>query len=221
MMKSLLQMTGLAAMALLLSNCASLSGFQDARTVGMDRADLAVSLNLSQSPDFNDWEELEDSINADIPNFFFPSLEFGGRYGVAENVDINAKVNSNLNLSIGAKVQLLGDRESTTALAIGAEVGTFGLISGLWNVQIPVYLSLHPNERFSLYLSPRYIYQFSSYAGADAGLNYIGGNAGLLFGRRHKFGLDIGYYNVGNSNIDNSIGLLQIGIGGRFSLNRD
>lgn len=221
MMKSLLQMTGLAAMALLMSNCASLSGFQDGRTVGKDRADLSASLNLSQSPDFNDWEDQDDSVSVDIPNLFFPSLEFGGRYGVAENIDINMKLNTNLNISVGAKFQLLGGQESMTALAVGAEVGTFGLVSGLWNVQVPVYFSLHPSERFSFYLSPRYIYQFTSYAGADNGLNYIGGNTGFLFGRRHKFGLDVGYYNVGNSDLDGGIGLLQIGIGGRFSLNRD
>ncbi|MBP6184158.1 MAG: hypothetical protein KA479_04405 [Saprospiraceae bacterium] len=221
MMKSLLQMTGLAAMALLLSNCASLSGFQDGRTVGKDKADLSVSLNLSQSPDFNDWEDQDDSLETDIPNLFFPSIEVGGRYGVAENFDINMKLNTNLNISVGAKFQLLGGQESMTALAVGAEVGTFGLVSGLWNVQIPVYFSLHPSERFSWYLSPRYIYQFTSYAGADNGLNYIGGNTGILFGRRHKFGLDVGYYNVGNSDLDGGIGLLQIGVGGRFSLNRD
>lgn len=134
MMKSLLQMTGLAAMALLLSNCASLSGFQDGRTVGKDKADLSVSLNLSQSPDFNDWEDQDDSLETDIPNLFFPSIEVGGRYGVAENFDINMKLNTNLNISVGAKFQLLGGQESMTALAVGAEVGTFGLVSGLWNV---------------------------------------------------------------------------------------
>ena len=221
MKKSLLHIIGLFAMAVLFSNCASLTGFQDGRTVGKDRADLTASLNFSQSPDFDDWEDLGDSLDSDIPDFFFPNIEFGGRYGVAENVDINLKINSNLNLNVGAKVQVFGDRESQTALALGIDVGTFGLISGLWNVQIPLSFSVHPSERFTWYLSPRYIYQFTAYTGAENGLNYFGGNTGIFFGNRHKFGIDVGYHNVGSSNTDGSIGLLQIGLGGRFSLNKD
>ena len=215
-MKTLYRLMGLAILALALTNCASLTGFQDGKTVGEGNGDLAISLNFSQTPDFDELEEVEDSLSGDLPNLFFPNFEFGGRYGIAEKVDLTMRLNTNLNLGIGAKVQVLGDRESSTALALGAEVGTFGLISGLWNVQVPVYFSVHPSEKFTWYLSPRYIYQFTSYAGADNGLSYLGGNTGLMFGARNKFGIDIGYYNVGADG--SSIGLLQIGVGGRFML---
>jgi hypothetical protein len=206
----------LSGIAVFLTNCASLTGFQDGRTVGQNNVELSASVNFSQSPDFNDWEEEIENDSTNIPNFFFPNFEFGGRYGITDKVDISLRLNTNLNLGVGAKVQVLGDQESTAALSLGAEVGTFGLLSGLWNVQVPVYFSLHPRENLAWYLSPRYIYQFSSFAGAENGLNYLGGNTGLLFGNRHKFGFDIGYYNVGADG--NSLGLIQIGIGGRFAL---
>ncbi|MBK9338388.1 MAG: hypothetical protein IPM98_18335 [Lewinellaceae bacterium] len=189
----------LASVALLFSNCASLTGFQDGRSVGQNNVELSASINFSQSPDFDDWEDQNDTSGIDIPTLFFPSFEFGVRYGVAEKVDISLRMNTNLNLGLGAKFQVVGDRESQFAMALGAEVGTFGLVSGLWNVQIPLFLSVHPKENFAWYLNPRYIYQFTTYTGAENGLSYIGGNTGLLFGKRNKFGLDIGYYNIGTN----------------------
>jgi len=207
----------LAGFALLSSNCASLTGFQDGRTVGQNNGELSASINFSQSPNFNDWEDSSDSLN--IPTLLFPSLEFGGRYGVAEKVDLTLRMNTNLNLGLGAKFQVVGDRESAFALALGAELGTFGLITGLWNVQVPLYLSVHPKENFAWYLTPRYIYQFSSFIGAENGLSYTGANTGLLFGNRNKFGLDIGYYRIGTDG--ESIGALQIGFGGRFALGKN
>lgn len=214
----LLPALALAAMSVLLTDCASLTGFQDGRTVGKNNGEFSASLNVSQSPDFKDLEDNynNDSVNIDIPNFFFPNFEFGGRFGVGQKVDIGLRLNTNLNLGVSVKAQVVGDRESDFALALGAEVGTFGLISGLWNVQIPVYLSVHPTPKFAYYLSPRYIYQFTSYAGAENGASYAGGNTGVLLGGRNKFGIDIGYYRAG---IDNgTIGLLQIGIGGKFTI---
>lgn len=212
---------GLLVVAVLFSNCASLTGFQDGRTAGKDRGDLTASLNVSQSPDFNDWADQDDTVRNFIPDLFLPNIEIGGRYGIADNLDININVNTYLNLNLGAKYQFFGDRESPTALAVGLEVGTFGLVSSLWNVQVPLFFSVHPSERFSWYLSPRFIYQFSAFTGAGIGLNYFGGNTGFFFGDRHKFGLDIGYYDVGNRTVNSSIGLVQVGIGVRFSLNRD
>lgn len=201
------------------SGCASLTGFQDGRTLGQDQGELGVSLNFSQSPDFDELEEQgNDSFNVDLPNLFFPSFEFSGRYGVAEKVDLGVRLNTNLNLGVSGKFQVVGDQESQFAMALGAEIGTFGLVSGLWNLQIPVFLSVHPSERFAWYLTPRYIYQFSSFAGADNGLSYVGGNTGVMFGGRNKFGFDIGYYNVSAGADNGNLGLIQIGLGARFPL---
>lgn len=199
--------------SLLFTGCASLTGYQDGRSVGEGNGEGMISLNLSQSPSFTD---LEDSLGIDeIPSFRFPNIELSGKYGVTEKLDVTLRMNTNLNLGVGAKYQLIGDRSSEFALGIGAEAGTFGLITGLWNVQLPLYTSFHPTEKFTIYASPRYIYQFSTIGGVE-GWNYLGGNFGFLFGSRHKFGLDIGYYQVGATGVD-KLGLVSVGIGGKFA----
>lgn len=200
----------LAASALSLHSCASLTGYQDGRALGEEKTEVGVSLNVSQSPDFfyDDGEEVLDE------NFAFPNLELTGRYGVSDKFDVGVKLNTNLNLSITTKYQFLGDRQSKAAMAIGADVGTFGIISSLWNAQLPLYFSLHPSDKFTWYLSPRYIFQFAT-GDLSTNISYLGGNTGLLFGRKHKFGFDLGYYNL--TDFDGSgVNLLTIGVGGKF-----
>jgi hypothetical protein len=211
-----------AFIALLLTNCASLSGLQDGRTAGQGNGELGISLNLATSPDFNTIEDeggLDTVVNVEIPSLFVPALEFGGRMGVGEKIDIGLRLNTSLNLGFNVKAQVLGDRESKTALSLGAEVGTFGLVLGLWNVQVPVYFSVHPKENFTWYVTPRYIYQFATVAGIENGLSYLGGNTGILFGKRNKFGLDLGYYSLGADG--SRLGLINIGLGGRFALGKN
>lgn len=196
------------------SNCASLTGFQTGRTVGKGNGELLFSLNASQSPDFELDVNFDDT--ADIKNFFFPNLEGSVRYGIIEKLDVGAKLNTNFNLAFDAKYQLIGDRYSPVALSVGAGVGTFGLFAALWNLQIPVYFSIHPSDMLDIYISPRYIAQFA--AGDISGsLNYLGGNAGLMFGRRTKFGLDFGYYKVSALRQD-ILPLTTIGFGVKIPL---
>lgn len=200
------------SISVLFSSCASLAGFQDAKTIGENNGEVVASLNFSQSPDFIG---LRDSSGASsIPFLVFPNIELGGRYGVLENLDVTLKMNTNLNLAIGAKYQFLGDQNSVFNMATGLDFGSFGLFSGLWNVQVPLYMSVHPKENLSIYLAPRYIYQFSSY-GNLIHWNYVGGNFGLLFGKKNKFGLDVGLYGVGTKYTQRHP-LFTFGVGGKF-----
>ncbi len=203
----------LLAMGLLLNNCASLTGFQDGRTVGKGNGEIIASLNFSQSPNFQD---IEDENDLSIPRIFFPSAEIGYRYGVGEKIDVGFRLNTNLNVALGMKAQLVGDRQSPAALALGFEGGTFSLIGGLWNASVPVYFSLHPSENFTWYLTPRFTYQFSTLGSFNSGFTYLGGNTGFMFGRRAKFGLDVGLYRVGADG--SSIGTFQVGLGGRIPI---
>ena len=136
----------------------------------------------------------------------------------SDKLDIGIRINTNLNALLDAKYQVVGDRESEFALAVGAGIGAFGLFVpsvGLYNFQVPVYASYHPKEKVSLYLSPRYIGQFGRGAGETSGLaNYYGANGGVLFGRKVKFGIDVGYYGVSANDANTS--LLQVGIGMKF-----
>ena len=210
-----LLLAGMAAF----TGCASLTGFQDGRAVGEDNSELGLSLNYSESPDLNKLkDEAEDSTNISIPLKGFPFIEASFRYGVTDKLDIGVRLNSNLNLGVSGKYQIVGDQESPFAMALGAEIATFGLFVGLWNVQVPLYLSVHPSERLAIYLTPRYTYQFSTFAGAEYGLSYVGANAGIMFGERTKFGFDIGYHDVSATEGSGSIGLLQFGLGARIPL---
>jgi hypothetical protein len=195
------------------SSCASLTGFQDGRTLGEDNGEGAISLNFTQGPAFSDFNDSLETEN--IERLAFPNIELGGRYGIIDKLDLTVKVNTNLNFALGAKYQILGDRQSKFALAAGAEAGTFGLFLGIWNLHLPVYASFHPSDRIAFYASPRYVYQFNSFGEILSSWNYLGGNAGILIGRKHKFGIDIGYYRVSISELNNP-GLFNIGVGGKF-----
>jgi len=201
------------ASIMILSSCASLTGFQDGRTVGEENGEGSISLNFTQGPTLGEIGDTLDAQNA--VRLAFPNIELGGRYGILDKLDLTVKVNTNLNFAMGAKYQLLGDRKSVFAMAAGAEAGTFGLFLGIWNLQVPLYFSYHPREAISLYFSPRYVYQFNTFGEILSSWNYLGGNAGLLIGRKHKFGVDIGYYRVNIANTD-ILGLLNIGVGGKF-----
>lgn len=208
---------GLFIIGLALFNigCASLTGYQDGKTIGKDNGEVMASLNYSQSPDLVNLNDNKDSFGVNLPYLSFPNIEISGRYGVLENLDISMKVNTNINLSVGGKYQFIGDKSSEYALAAGLDIATFGLLGGLWNLQIPVYGSYHPKNNISLYVSPRYVYQFSQFGGIS-GWNYLGGNFGVLFGKKNKFGIDFGYYKVGTLST-NSLGMFTFGIGGKFA----
>lgn len=190
-LKTLFYLSAVVAVGLIFSNCASLTGYQTARTVGEGNGELIASLNVSQTPEF----DFDNNDTTDVDNFFFPNLEVSGRYGVIEKLDIGLRLNTNLNVAVDAKYQFIGDRESPVAVAAGFGVGTFGLVAALWNVQVPLFVSFHPSEKVDIYIAPRYIAQFAA-GDLSGSLSYFGGNAGIMFGKRTKFGFDAGIYNI-------------------------
>ena len=109
------------------------------------------------------------------------------------------------------KYQLIGDDMSKFALGTGLEFATsLGL---LYNIQLPVNMSYYISDAVSINLSPRYVYQFPT-GSFTTSINYLGGNAGMLFGKKNKFGIDVGYYRV-----DEGASLLTFGIGGKLRFN--
>lgn len=201
-------------MAMILnSSCVSITGFQTGRTAGKDQMEMIGALTVGTTPDFQEIET--DSGFIDFPTLSLPYFEGMFSYGITEYIDLSVKLNTFGNIGVGTKFQLYGDKTTFTAFSMGAEVATFGLGIGLWNVQIPAYFSVHPSEMFSWYVSPRYVYQFLAYTGAENGLTYMGGNTGILVGRQHKFGVDVGYFSVGNSNLDRGT-IFQVGVAGVF-----
>ena len=112
-------------------------------------------------------------------------------------------------------------RWTVTFIILAVVAGIFGFGGGLVNVQVPLYFSVHPTDRFTFYVNPKYIYQFSTYPGASegGGIQYYGSNLGIAFGRRNKFGIDVGFYRFDPTGVDEAeTNLFQIGLGGRFPI---
>lgn len=197
----------------ILSSCASLTGFQTGKTVGRNNGEILVSANLSQTPEF---DLTENDTTGEVPRLYFPNLEASGRYGITDRIDVGLRVNTNFNFAGDVRFQLIGDQDSPVAVSTGIGFGTFGLLASLWNMQIPLYVSVHPTDKIAVYISPRYINQF--HAGDISGhLNYFGGNAGIVFGKKPQIGLDMGLYNLSVKNSD-SVPLATFGVGVKFPL---
>lgn len=186
-------------------SCASVSGFEEGRALGDGGSELIVAANYMNIP-----TSLTNSDNVS-ENVGFPNLEVSYKHGVTNKLDVGGRFNTNLNLGGFLKYQILGDDQSKFALGTGLELST--AVGLLYNAQIPVNMTFYPTDAVAINISPKFVYQFP--AGAfDVSATYLGGNFGLLFGRRHKFGIDVGYYRIGIDNVSSN--LITFGLGGKF-----
>ena len=205
-----------------LNSCASISGYHSGKTVGKGNGEISLGLNVTQSPNFFDYDEETDSSFLDLPFIFFPNFEVGGRYGITEKLDVGIRANTSLNFGADVKYQLVGDQESQFALSVGAGGGMFGITTGnlaLINFQFGLYSSFHPSEKIHLYFSPRYIGQLETVLAEATGIiNYTGANVGVMFGSEVKFALDFGFYDLRNETINFDANLYNFGIGVLFQL---
>lgn len=195
---------------LLLSSCASLTGFEEGRSLGEENSELTISGNFTRVPDLFDDEDSGglDTLSTSVS---FPNIEVTFKRGITEKLDVGLRASTNLNASTFAKYQVVGDKSSKFALSPGFEAGT---VLGLaYNVGVPIYATYYPTEAVAVNITPRYMYQFIVGEGTS-GASYLGGNFGLLFGKKNKFGIDIGYYNVGTDG--NSESLVTVGLAGKF-----
>jgi hypothetical protein len=194
---------------LLLNSCVSLTGFQDAKVLNKNQGEASLSINRSTTPDFDN----------DTLEIAYPNIELGARYGISSKIDVGIRINSNINIAIDGKYQFVGDKSSTFAMAGGLQLGSFGLGSNLLNFQVPLYLSVHPTKELSIYLSPRHVWQFAIGLSSNS-FRYYGGNFGILYGKKHKIGIEYGIFRTERIGIDalskstGSIG--TFGISGKF-----
>lgn len=203
----------LSIILLTISGCVSFIGYNDGRSLGKGKKEMLASVNLTKSPsvDFLNPKNKKD----EIPILIFPAVAFGGITGETDKIDLYFRVTSSLNLNGGVKYQLLGSRSSMFAMGIGAELGLFVLNkNSILNTQIPLFTSYHPSENLAIYVTPRYVYQFKS-SERPYDFNYIGGNLGLLYGKKHKIGFDIGIYRLALGDTERFT-FSSLGIGGRF-----
>ena len=209
MKNSMFTLFYLIAAALLISGCASISGFEEGRSLGKGTSELMVSGNYVSLPGILNVDD--DEVDVGLNSLGFPNIDASYKYGVTDKLDVGGRITTNLNLGVFMKYQLIGDDMSKFALGTGLEFATS--LGILYNIQIPVNMSYYITDAVSINLSPKYVYQFPAESFSTS-INYLGGNAGILFGKKNKFGIDVGYYNV-----DQSSSLFTFGIGGKFRFN--
>ena len=204
---------------LTLSGCLSFTSYEDGKTIGKGKTEVRPSLNIHKAPSITFFENEKEL--KDIPIIIYPNLAKSNKYGIGNKTDVYCEVGTNLSFSAGFKHQLIGDRNSTFALATGTEFEALAVLelfgsneSFIFNAQIPIYSSYHPSEKVSLYLTPRYVYQLKSATDVND-YHYYGGNFGILYGKKHKIGLDIGIFDVGVRDLGR-LSIFNIGIGGKF-----
>jgi hypothetical protein len=209
MIKNLICIQFLFFTVILLDSCVSLSGFEEGRSLKEEQSVIQLHLNSMQ---INDFSSTGDNIfNTD----FFPNLEIGYKYGFSDAFDLGLKVNTFGNIGVNSKYQIVGDQQSSFAMSLGMEFNSFAAFR-LFNAHLPLYMSYYPAEKWTLNFAPRYALQFGSGFSDDVirALQYAGGNVGILYGRKHKIGIDFGYHQLFAP--DESVGMINVGIGGRF-----
>jgi hypothetical protein len=186
------------AVTMSFSSCGLTSGFQDGRSVGKKNREITVGMTFTQKGDFSEPEPTTSDFKSTyISNLGYPAFEFGARYGITDKMDFNFRLNTISMTSVGLKYQLLGDKISKFALASGLNC-EFALVASGQIIQVPIFASFHPSEDFSLYMSPHYRLILNPNLSETQNMNQLGFNAGILMGRKNKFGVEVGYYNIGS-----------------------
>ena len=161
---------------------------------------------------------ISDAFDTDSRATFFVGEAYG-RYGVGENFDIGLKLSTGLTGVFDFKYQIVGDKLSPFAMAIGPGIGFQGAIAGTALVQLhfPIHMSYHPSDKLAIYASPRYISQIIT---GEGSAKYIGSSLGFETGERVRFVLEGSYFNLLNDmEIDGlGIGLFQFGGGVKFRI---
>lgn len=199
------------------SNCAQLSSLQTGRTVGQNELEVGGGLIGYGINDPN-------AGGGEIQGGILPHLAVWGHYGLLDNVDAQVKISTGGNLSLAGKWQFIGDQESSFAMAIAP--GIEGQInpstdeSGIFRTHLPLYLSIHPSDRFAAYATPKYIYQVVS---DDANSHFLGSSLGVSydFSDRVIGAVEGSYFKPFTEGKNNETAYLyQIGLGLKFRFGR-
>lgn len=195
-----------ACFVISLGSCVSLTGLEEGRSLGEGNSEVGLGLAYTAAPDIID-DEGEGIDNT----LTYPTIDLSYKRGITEKLDIGGRLTSSFSAGLFMKYQILGDQQSKFTMAPGLDISTFAGLT--YAIQVPLNMSIHPSRSLSINFAPRFIYQGATGVIGE-GITYYGGNAGLMFGKKHKFGLDIGFYSVGNGS--NRADLINVGLGGRF-----
>lgn len=185
-MKNLLSLVAVLASLLTLSGCLTYNDMQTGRTVDAKTNELSFAANLSYQEKI-EFEE-EDGVKEKT---VYPSLTANYRRGISDKSDFGISANSNGNINLDIRRQLLGGKESPFAMSVGVGVG--GIILYLGQLAtIQSYISYYPSENLSVTWNPRLIGIFE----LDAHKKYesfaLSNNLTILIGKKTQFGTTLG-----------------------------
>jgi opacity protein-like surface antigen len=188
------QWAGLCLIAL--SSCTIMPSLQDAKVLEKQQLEVTPYIGLVK--------EIQTNLGS-IPavdedaNKLRPLLGFKTRYGLGgTDLGFNADLSTNFGFSV--KHQLSPLQYKTLAASIGADAGCNILSAMYGKVQayysVPLYLSYHPHEKWSIYATPRYIGYNEHWSDARNAVNNGQYNRfmisyGLLYGQQNKLGIEV------------------------------
>ncbi len=213
MMKHILM---ISSAALLMTSCASLSSYQDARTLEQGKAQMFIGggTYTEQYPEQSD--QVAQAISEAIEDYKTPLIEAGLRVGVMEKLDLGLKYTIPGGIVFDGKYQLLGGKEDVFAISSGAKVGYLSIkqtvtVDGQdqtseWttiDATVPLYLSYYPLSWLSVTVSPDYTFRHStSSEGGSTNANVYGANASLKLGSDWGLVVEYGYHLTDAEGVD-------------------
>jgi len=204
------KLIGILLICVLFSACTSFTGYQTGRTLGKGNSEISPALNGVLIKD----EAGEDFLNIKV----VPLVEVQYQRGLTENLDIGVKLTTGTSLTADLKWQFIGDKASRFAASTGFAIGGTGINPFATQVQVPLYLSVHPTENFAVYLTPRYI----GLRNQDKEIFHAPSvSTGIIFGKRPKFALDFSYINLnGYTEEESNAALFNFGFGLKLPLGK-
>jgi hypothetical protein len=181
----------------LFSSCISEVSMQTGRTLGIKKLEVCVN---GSSGKFSEISAIDSAGSFD----YKPLIGVNLHYGVLKNLNVGVSVNQSTFIGTSMKYQLLGTKQSRFATSLGLNAGfnsgAFLFGNFISFLSVPLYISYHPSNAFSVYLTPRYIatseYIFASETGSqEIGFNRkiyrIGSSYGIMVGEEHKIAIEV------------------------------
>ncbi len=143
---------------------------------------------------------ISDNSNSSVfKRLTVPDLQVRAKHGITDRLELGVGFSNIGFFMFDGKYQVVGDKNSNFAmsLGIGGDALLFFLnrrestdVSKNIKVSIPVYMSIHPSEKFYFFLNPQISRQIIFEKGDDS-INFIGASMGIGFYNK------IGEINIG------------------------
>ena len=148
---------------LVMTSCYTLSTHQTAKSLGEGNEEFRLSATLISAP--------KSSLNSNSNEYFydsnmlcFPQLNY--MRGITEKLDLGATFGFD-KTGLNSKFQILGNKESSLAMASGLNVFSSILVTrhdlgdvtfienGIsYGLEVPLYFSYHPTDQIAVYSNP-------------------------------------------------------------------